>query len=134
MSHQCVNCTKFEQGAVKFKVCSRCHAVRYCSKKCQEEHYETHKGICSAIDQLHHKFTPDPKNSQFASHMTPKEQSSLISLVGRRCLVSGFIDEIPVEGLWDTGSQVSIVSKHWVDKFHGDKKSDLSQIYWIKLN
>ena len=122
MSHQCVNCTKFEQGAVKFKVCSRCHAVRYCSKKCQEEHYETHKGICSAIDQLHHKFTPDPKNSQFASHMTPKEQSSLISLVGRRCLVSGFIDEIPVEGLWDTGSQVSIVSKHWVDKFHGDKK------------
>ena len=44
------------------------------------------------------------------SHLTPKENEKLISLVGQRCTVTGKINGNTVEVLWDTGAQVSIVS------------------------
>ena len=33
-------------GEVKFKLCSRCRAVIYCSKECQTAHYPEHKRLC----------------------------------------------------------------------------------------
>ena len=33
-------------GQVKFKKCSRCHAVIYCSRECQVAHYPVHKRLC----------------------------------------------------------------------------------------
>ena len=33
-------------GQVKFKLCSRCKAVIYCSKDCQTAHYPEHKSMC----------------------------------------------------------------------------------------
>ena len=33
-------------GKVKFKKCSGCHAVIYCSKECQVAHYPKHKKVC----------------------------------------------------------------------------------------
>ena len=33
-------------GQVKFKQCSRCHAVIYCSRECQVAHYPEHKRLC----------------------------------------------------------------------------------------
>ena len=33
-------------GHVKFKKCSRCHAVIYCSRECQVAHYPEHKRLC----------------------------------------------------------------------------------------
>ena len=35
-------------GQVKFKKCSRCHAVIYCSRECQIAHYPEHKRLCKA--------------------------------------------------------------------------------------
>ena len=35
-------------GQVKFKKCSRCQAVIYCSKECQVAHYPLHKKLCLA--------------------------------------------------------------------------------------
>ena len=116
MSHNCANCKKAVAGKVRFKTCSRYHAV----------YYNNHKTICLAIDHLHQKFSPSSRNSQFTSHITPKEHTNLIFLVGSRCLVSEIIDGIAIKGLWDSGSQVSIVSKHWVEKFLVGKKLDLS--------
>ena len=34
-------------GQVKFKKCSRCHAVIYCSRDCQVAHYPEHKKLCT---------------------------------------------------------------------------------------
>ena len=34
-------------GKVKFKQCSRCKAVIYCSRECQTAHYPEHKSLCS---------------------------------------------------------------------------------------
>ena len=33
-------------GKIKFKQCSRCHVVIYCSRECQTAHYPEHKRLC----------------------------------------------------------------------------------------
>ena len=41
----CATCGKPDFQKV-FKTCSRCHDPRYCSKKCQKEHWSEHKHRC----------------------------------------------------------------------------------------
>ena len=36
-------------GKVKFKKCSRCQAVIYCSRECQTAHYPKHKTRCRKV-------------------------------------------------------------------------------------
>ena len=38
-------------------------------------------------------------------------------LVGKKCKVSYVLNGVPVEALWDTGAQVSIVSKSWLEEY-----------------
>ena len=46
----CASCyrTQFKDGAsaVKFQMCGRCRSVYYCSKRCQERHWERHESVC----------------------------------------------------------------------------------------
>ena len=50
-SHSCNNCGKVEKGR-KFKQCSSCKCVRYCSQKCQKEQWKDHKTLCQSIREL----------------------------------------------------------------------------------
>ena len=44
---QCANCGKQAQAGVKFKQCSKCKAIGYCSKECQVEAWKLgHKKDC----------------------------------------------------------------------------------------
>lgn len=52
----------------------------------------------------------------FASHLTPKQHVAVAKLVGKKCKVSCVLDGVKVEALWDTGAQVSIVSKAWLQE------------------
>ena len=52
----------------------------------------------------------------FTSHLTPKKQITVAKLEGKKCMVWCFFNGVPVEALWDTGAQVSIVSKSWLSK------------------
>ena len=45
-------------------------------------------------------------------HINPKEQVHVARLVGRKCSVECLLNGKPVEMLWDTGAQVSIISEH----------------------
>ncbi|KAH0834240.1 hypothetical protein J3R83DRAFT_11557, partial [Lanmaoa asiatica] len=38
----CARCHQQDQ----LKLCSRCHAVKYCSKECQISDWKVHKSIC----------------------------------------------------------------------------------------
>ena len=42
-------------------------------------------------------------------HLTPKEQSKVVSLVGKKCLVKCLLDNCELDVLWDTGAQVSMI-------------------------
>ena len=53
----------------------------------------------------------------FPAYLTPRQHSKLTKLVGRRCIVSCLLQGKKVDGLWDTGAQVCIISKSWNDAY-----------------
>ena len=71
----------------------------------------------------------------FSCHTSPQKQAKLVKLVGNRCLVKCFLDDKQVEGLWDTGAQVSIISHDYLSKlFPGSSIRDISELLDTKLN
>ena len=46
-------------------------------------------------------------------YISTKDQSCLVGLVGKRCMVSCFMGNHPDKVLWDTGVQSSIVNDPW---------------------
>uniref|UniRef100_A0A7M5UIQ1 MYND-type domain-containing protein n=1 Tax=Clytia hemisphaerica TaxID=252671 RepID=A0A7M5UIQ1_9CNID len=47
-SFECSNCSKNEARSR----CSRCTAVKYCSKECQKDHWVKHKVLCKDIKYM----------------------------------------------------------------------------------
>ena len=97
---------------MSFKRCAKCKAVRYCCTVCQRKHGQQHKTLCAAIAELSkaHDENLNAEEQFYKCCLSPREQSKLIRLVGRRCLVKCFLSGISTEALWDTGAQVSLVS------------------------
>ena len=94
-----------------------CHATVYCGKMCQKLHWKTHKTLCSAIHQLEDEgLTKIREACSFNSQLPPDNQAKIAQLVGKQCTVRGKINGLDVECLWDTGSQVALVSKLWVQQ------------------
>ena len=115
---RCVQCGKQGTDHVPLNRCGACKTSRYCSKGCQVKHRNVHKSVCMAIQELEKRKTPedamdDDLNTTFPCHLTPRQQAGLTKLVGRRCMVKCVIQGKEVEALWDTGSQVCVVSREW---------------------
>ena len=49
--------------------------------------------------------------------MTPKEQKNLTGLTGKQNVVKLYMNDKPVDILWDTGANISIISKKYVNNF-----------------
>ena len=47
-------------------------------------------------------------------HLTPKQHSKVISLVGRRCAIKARLNEKVVQIPWDTGAQLSMISTSFI--------------------
>ena len=98
--------------------CSGCKSARYCSKECQRQHHSYHQVYCNAIGQLE-KFE---KQKLYGSRSVRQElldfkkQARLAKLVGKKPMLSCWLDGKAVEALWDTGSQISIVDRHWLER------------------
>ena len=118
---QCAYCGRVGGAHALFDRCAACKTSRYCSKGCQEEHWPQHKVICKAIQELERRQEDEaknvPLNTTFACHLTPKQQAGLTKLVGQRCIVKCSMQGIEVEALWDTGSQVCVVSRAWKEAY-----------------
>ena len=116
--------------------CSKCKAVKYCSRACQKKHWPDHKELCTAISHLSDKAKKplDPSGSTFVSHLTPQQHATVVGLVGKRCTVNGEINRHSVEVLWDTGAQVSIISNEFLKNFPGVVIKDISELLDTKLN
>ena len=95
--------------------CSSCQTVYYCGKKCQIRHWQDDKVLCRAIKSLAVS-VEDTKTvkTAFVSHITPQKHSKIIKLVGKKCLVECLLNEIKAHVLWDSGSQISILSQQYL--------------------
>ncbi len=103
--------------------CSSCNAVRYCGKDCQSHHWQEHKIICKAIVHLSSKNdTARDKTSIFKSHATPQQHTAIAKLVGEKCTVHIKLEGLKMQGLWDTGAQVSVISMAQINRYFPDKK------------
>jgi len=84
--------------------------------------------LCKAIKELSERGAHKGKGlgdtqdeNVYASHITPRQQEHIAKLVGRKCSVQCYLDDKPLEVLWDTGAQVSTVCE-------GFLKSQLSSV------
>ena len=63
------------------------------------------------------------------SHLRPSEHRKLIRLVGEKCEVHCKLNGKRTKGLWDTGAQVSGVSRRWLQiNFPGLMLRDISEL------
>jgi len=53
------------------------------------------------------------KTGVFVIHLSPQEYAQVVRLVGRKCTVKCVLNGVEVDSLWDTGVQVSIISRSW---------------------
>ena len=65
----------------------------------------------------------------FVSHITPKKHLKIIKLVGEKCLVECLLNENKAHVLWDSGSQISILSQQYLtDNFPQLKVKNLKEL------
>ena len=77
--------------------------------------WSCHKDLCAAITSLAVNFdNANTVKTAFVSHITPQKHSKLIKLVGEKCLVECLLNGNKTFVLWDTGSQISILSQQYL--------------------
>ena len=98
------------------KTCGKCGVVKYCTKMCQRRHYRSYQKICDAIFHLSNQQKKEVvKRGQYQANLIPKEQKTLIGLIRKQNVVKLYMNDKPVEILWDTGTNISIISKKYVN-------------------
>ena len=133
-SAKCVGCSK---GDVTLFRCKRCHSGSYCSKECQTKCWKDHQILCENIVNLESQMNGKAfakVNYISKSSLTPNEEMKLAKLVGRKCTVDCYLDGMRSKVLWDTGAQVTVVSKSWVDENFPEKElKDVSELLGHEL-
>lgn len=123
-SHICAKCLKSEQCENSFPRCSSCQLVRYCSRECQKQHWREHKVLCMSVREFKVDNNSNAQGNQndgtYVSHLSPRDYSKVVSLVGKRCLVHCRLNGQRIHSLWDTGAQVSLISKKMLDEQQPD--------------
>ena len=107
---RCHNCTAKDKNN-SFQRCSGCHSTIYCSKECQRKDRKGHRKLCEAIQLLQQE---NEVNNVFVSHLSAYQKDFVDRLVGHKCEVKAKLNDIYEKCLWDTGAQVSLVSKSWL--------------------
>ena len=93
--HVCKFCG-IREGTSSFKQCSNCKAVRYCSGRCQQQHWRQHKTLCQAISSLEERKCREGRENAgvFVSHLSPQEHAPVVRLVKRKCIVKCLLNEL----------------------------------------
>ena len=116
----CVQCGAGEEKAGENKMlrCTQCKVSCYCSKSCQKEHWAAHKVICGSIAELEEQDRKKCKQAcEFAdSSLGSAGKQKLLQLIGDRCIVKCNLNGIECNSLWDTGAQISLISKSWLEE------------------
>ena len=104
-------------GENKMLRCAQCKSSYYCSKTCQKLHWSTHKVICGSIVELEKQERMKCEQAcDFSdSSLGSTGKQKLLQLIGDQCTVKCSLNGRECSSLWDTGAQISLVSKGWLD-------------------
>ena len=73
--------------------------------------------MCNAITDLKVKKSKKVDNiAIYNSFYTPKQKSQLVNLIGRKSIIEYFLFDINCKILWDTGANISVTSKGYVEQ------------------
>ena len=108
----------------------------YCNKSCQQKHWPKHKLICKSISAYEKvNIRSNAVKTNFVSHVNPKEYLKITQLVGEKCLVECILNGKKTQVLWDTGSQVSILSQNFLlEEFPNIKVKELKELLGIETD
>ena len=82
--------------------CTGCKVARYCGHQCQRDHWNSHKCLCQAIQQLEAEKTSQVVSGDgyvFTIHLTPTQQLTVARRVGKKCKVLCMLSGVTVEAL-----------------------------------
>lgn len=98
---RCTHCGA-HGSKMRLRQCAACKGVLYCSKACQHEHWVVHRNQCLKTSC-----------NTIRATARKRKQIKTAPLVGRKYLVDCYIQDQQVRALWDSGSQVTVVSELW---------------------
>ena len=112
----CNFCSKVIKSDTR-PLCNGCKVVFYCDKNCQKRHWKDRKILCQAISSIQASKIDckSPRNNS-VTHLTPKEHLKIVQIVGEKCVFECLLDGKRQSCLWDTGSQVSIMSRDYLSQ------------------
>lgn len=89
----------------------------------KRESVQTENGHKLTTDITHHS---EPKCMEAVRHassewnenvsvnlLSPSQRDKLLNLIGQKCTISCLLDGVETRALWDTGSQVCLISEKW---------------------
>ena len=103
--------------------CTEYQSGNYCSKACRIKKYPEHKKYYAVISELDSR--EKYKLEQFTvtdSEILPRKHRSQVRLIGEKPIIEGYINNKTYEGLWDMGSMVSVINKHWLESNFPNEK------------
>ena len=98
------------------KRCSQCKCAKYCSKRCQKEHWVQHEQICTSIAELQ-RYETDKiyKNKTVRQNlMDTKTKLKMVKMIGEKPKLLCNLGGVESKMLLDTGSGVTMVDRQWV--------------------
>ena len=98
------------------KSCGKCGVVKYVVKCVKGGITKTIRkfGMQYSVQSTEKKVV---KMGQYRANLSPKEQKTLIGLIGKQNIVKLNMNDKPVDILWDTGDNISIISKEYVNVY-----------------
>ena len=99
-------------------LCSQCRVIYHGNPTWQSNHWYEHGPLCKALNSLasdpNYPQSLDNVTTSFELHLLPNQQVRLSSLVGNKCIFNCKLNCRNASVLWDTGSQVSLVSSSFL--------------------
>lgn len=115
---KCVQCAKLLSG---YKQGKQCGIATYCGQTCQKQHWKIHRNTCKTISAIEANNASIGSSKQnvdtlkgSVNEITPKTRTKLAKVLGQKCTVNILMNGTEENVLWDTGAQVSLVSRDWV--------------------
>ena len=136
-----MNCKRTEKEVVNLFRCQKCSAGLYCSSECRTLDSDNHKKFCEnivALEKLERNKRFSNFDISFDTPLKPNQQMKLVRLIGHKPMINFTLNDKNFEGLWGTGSIISLVNVDWlktefhdiqidsIEKFVGDKSPNLT--------